>query len=105
MNAPLAGLWGFVLSPFRDGSVDPGPFAAGVRRLAEGGADVIIAAGTLGQGDQMTAEERVQCLSLAVAAAAGRVPVLATLRADDDPDVAAEALSGGADGALLLPVS
>jgi 5-dehydro-4-deoxyglucarate dehydratase len=105
VSESLAGLWGFALTPFRDGSVDPGPFATGVRRLADGGVDVIIAAGTLGQGDRMTATERVQCVSLAVAVADGRVPVLATLRADDDPAAAAQALAAGAAGALLLPVS
>jgi 5-dehydro-4-deoxyglucarate dehydratase len=100
----LAGLWGFALTPFRGDSIDAEAYSAGVRRMTEGGADVICAAGTLGQGDRMTADERVACIRLA-AGPAGSLPVVGTLRADDDPAVAEAALAAGASAVLLLPTS
>ena len=103
--ASLAGLWGFALTPFDRDGIDTAAFAAGVERLVGGGAgaDVVCAAGTLGQGDRMTASERVACVRWAVDVVAGRRPVVATLRASDPSSVAAEALDAGASAALLLP--
>jgi 5-dehydro-4-deoxyglucarate dehydratase len=107
MAPPLAGLWGFALTPFSGDAIDESAFAAGIERLVDGtgGADVICAAGTLGQGDRMTASERVACLRLAVDVVGGRRPVVATLRASDDASVAAAALDAGAAAGLLLPES
>ena len=104
MPASLAGLWGFALTPFRGDGIDEVAYAAGVRVMAEGGADVICAAGTLGQGDRMSADERVACMRLAVAAA-GRLPVVGTLRVGDDESVARAALEAGASAVLVLPES
>ena len=88
MTTSLAGLWGFALTPFREGNgIDADAYVAGVERMARGGADVICAAGTLGQGDRMSPEERLECIRWAVAASGG-LPVVGTLRAGDDPAVA-----------------
>jgi 5-dehydro-4-deoxyglucarate dehydratase len=105
MTVPLAGLWGFALTPFRDGAVDRTRFTAGVDRMVAGGVDVVCAAGTLGQGDRMSARERLECVTLAATAAAGRVPVIGTMLADDDGRVAADVLAAGASALLLLPTS
>ena len=104
--ADLRGLWGFALTPFRDDRVDEAAFRSGVRLMLDGGADVVIAGGTLGQGDRMTDDERVACLALARAEVAGDVPVLGVLVAGDGIASAAGSLAeAGADGALLLPVT
>jgi dihydrodipicolinate synthase/N-acetylneuraminate lyase len=102
--ASLAGLWGFALTPFRDGRIDEDAYAAGVRLMATGGADVIAAAAPWGQGDRMSPDERIDCIRLAVPAA-GQLSVVGTLRAGDDPSVAAAALEAGASAVLVLPES
>jgi 5-dehydro-4-deoxyglucarate dehydratase len=102
----LRGLWGFALTPFRGEGVDELAYRAGVERLADGGADVVIAGGTLGQGDRMSDVERVGCVRLARAAAGAPVPLLGVLVAGEGVGDAASALrDAGADGALLLPAS
>ena len=102
----LRGLWGFPLTPFRDDVLDEGVFGSGVRALVDGGAHVIVAAGTLGQGDVMSDAERESCLRVAVETVGGRRPVLGVLDAGGDIEQAAVVLSGaGADAALLLPAS
>lgn len=102
----LRGLWAFALTPFAGNGIDEVAYRAGVRMLIEGRADVVIAGGTLGQGDCMTADERRWCLSLSAVETAGRVPVLGVLIADGTAAAAAEALmDSGADGALVLPTT
>ena len=105
--ADLRGIWGFALTPFDSNDrVDVASFRAGVRRLVDGGADVVVSCGTLGQGDRMTAFERVTCLADAVAETGAAVPVLSVLSASEAPaDEAARIVAAGADGALLLPAS
>jgi 5-dehydro-4-deoxyglucarate dehydratase len=72
--------------------------------MVEGGADVVIAAGTLGQGDLMSDAERAGCLGWASSEVHEAVPLLGVLAADDQVGAAAAALlEQGADAALLLP--
>jgi 5-dehydro-4-deoxyglucarate dehydratase len=102
----LGGLWGFALTPFRGPGVDEAAYRSGVRAMVDGGADVVVACGTLGQGDRMTGDERTACLGLARAETAGRVPVLGVLIAGDDTERGAASLAeAGADAALLLPTT
>ena len=102
----LRGLWAFALTPFAGDAIDEAAYRAGITMLIEGRADVVIAAGTLGQGDRMSAEERLRCLALARSEAGGAVPVLGVVVADGTAGDAAGALAAaGADGALLLPAS
>jgi 5-dehydro-4-deoxyglucarate dehydratase len=102
----LRGLWGFALTPFTADGIDAAAYMAGVRVMVEGHADVIIAAGTLGQGDRMHDDERATCLSLARQATGAAVPLLGVLTSDGPTGPAAAALlDRGADAALLLPAS
>jgi 5-dehydro-4-deoxyglucarate dehydratase len=99
----LRGLWGFALTPF-DGSdrVDEDAYRAAASALAAD-ADVLCAAGTLGQGDRMTAAERLRCAQLLVEVAGSR-PVMGTLVAGPgDTDGAADLLAAGVAAVLLLP--
>lgn len=106
MTVSLAGVWGFALSPFRGDALDRPALAAGVARMVEGHVDVICAAGTLGQGDRMRPSERLECLAIAVEAAAGRAPVIGTVVASDAVGrEASDALAAGAEALLLLPTS
>lgn len=102
----LRGLWAFALTPFdaRD-RVDEAAYSAGIAALVDS-ANVLCAAGTLGQGDRMTDAERLRCVALAVAVAAGRRPVMGTLVAGNGDAAGATAmLAVGADAVLLLPAS
>lgn len=103
----LRGLWGFALTPFDAADrVDEAVFRAGLRGLVDGGADVVIACGTLGQGDRMSPAERVACLAMAADEVAGARPLIGVLIAEADPsEEAVAARAAGADGVLLLPSS
>jgi len=102
----LRGLWAFALTPFAGDEIDEATYRVGVKGLVAGRANVVIAAGTLGQGDRMSVEERQRCLALARSEAGGAVPVLGVIVADGSAAVAADGLvTAGADGALLLPAS
>jgi len=101
----LRGLWGFVLTPFDDADrVDEDAYRLGARALV-GHADVLCAAGTLGQGDRMTVPERLRCAELLLEVAGDR-PVMGTLVAGPgDAEAAADLLDAGVAAVLLLPSS
>ena len=106
MGAELRGLWGFVLSPFRDGVLD----AEALERVAAyqvgAGVDVLCCCGAIAQADVLEQAERDSSLAAAVRAARGRVPVVLALPADAAATGAAErAQRAGAHGLLLLPTS
>jgi dihydrodipicolinate synthase/N-acetylneuraminate lyase len=91
MTVRLAGLWGFALTPFRDGRVDPTAFTAGIERMVAGGVDVVCVGGTLGQGDRMSSREQLECLAIAVRA--------------DEGAIAGDVLAAGASALLVLPAT
>jgi len=78
MRLPFTGCGTAMVTPFkRDGSLDE----AGVTRLAkrqvDGGVHFLVPCGTTGEVPTLTDEEHVRIVELVVAAANGRVPVLA----------------------------
>jgi 5-dehydro-4-deoxyglucarate dehydratase len=99
----LRGLWGFALTPF-DASdrIDEDAYRVAAGAIAAH-ADVLCAAGTLGQGDRMTSPERLRCAELLVEVAGGK-PVMGTLVAGTGDTESAVALLGvGVAAVLLLP--
>ncbi len=101
------GLFVPLLTPMAaDGSLDAPAVAGHVRRLLDGGVDGLVALGTTGEFADLTAAERSEMITAAVAAVAGRVPVLVGVGAVGTTmacTYAAAAEAAGADGVLSLP--
>lgn len=101
------GLYVPLLTPMAaDGSLDAPAVAGHVQRLLDGGVDGLVALGTTGEFADVTAAERTQMITAAIAAAAGRVPVLVGVGAVGTTTActyAAAAEAAGADGVLSLP--
>src|SRR5690606_13015475 len=60
-----------------DGSLDLEGFAAHVRYCVDGGVHFVVPCGTTGESATMDADEQARVIDRCVAAAAGRVPVMA----------------------------
>jgi 4-hydroxy-tetrahydrodipicolinate synthase len=104
-RVPLRGSIVPLVTPFADGAIDLEAFEASIERQVAAGSDGIVVTGTTGEPTSVTADERVELFRVAVATAAGRIPVLAatgtpnqveTLRLTRD----AEAL--GVDAVLVV---
>jgi 1-pyrroline-4-hydroxy-2-carboxylate deaminase len=86
--------------------VDLDALAANVERTLAAGVHGLVGAGTMGEGSSLSRTERRAVLETIVAAAAGRVPVLAGIAAPT-PEVAcafaADAQRAGVSGLMVLP--
>jgi dihydrodipicolinate synthase/N-acetylneuraminate lyase len=77
-----------------------------VDRLIEGGVHGLVACGTMGEANSLSAEERHDVIATAVRAAAGRVPVCAGVSAPTAAlagRYAQDAAAAGATGLMTLP--
>lgn len=100
------GVYTALLTPFQhDGALDLPALTALVERQVAGGVDGVVPCGTTGEASTLSAAERVQVIRTTVAAAAGRVKVIAGVGGNDTRAVA-EAARGvvdlGVDGALVV---
>ena len=96
-----------VTTPFDpDGGVDTDAFARNLEALLEAGVHGFVATGTMGEAGSLSAAERRTVVETTVAAAGGRVPVIAGV-ASGTPGAtigfAADAAAAGADAIMLLP--
>lgn len=94
-----------LVTPFKDGEIDEEAFG----RLAEfqigSGSHGISVGGTTGEPAALSVGERKRLIDLAVASAAGRVPVLAgtgTVNLEETLEITRHARGVGADGALVI---
>ncbi len=76
-STQLSGSCPPLVTPFRDGQVDFDTFAALVDRQAREGSHGIVVCGTTGEATSLSVEERTELVRQAVAAARGRLPVVA----------------------------
>lgn len=100
------GLLGFPLTDFgADGALAPKPFGDRVRRMAGQGAAALFAAGGAGEFFSLARDEYRTVMETAVAACAGRLPLLGAAGGAtcDAIEHCAIAETAGADGVLLLP--
>jgi 4-hydroxy-tetrahydrodipicolinate synthase len=75
-----------LLTPFAaDGSIDERALAEHVERLVAAGVDALMPCGTTGEGPLLAEDEVVRAVAATVAAADGRVPVLAHVGRADTP--------------------
>jgi 4-hydroxy-tetrahydrodipicolinate synthase len=73
----LRGSFPPLVTPFRDGQIDPEAYARLVEHQIEGGSHGILVNGTTAEPSTLSVEERNTLVSTAVTAAAGRIPIVA----------------------------
>lgn len=101
----LNGCYTALITPFRDGRIDEPALEALVERQIAGGVSGLVPCGTTGEAPALTATEWDRVVGIVVAAAHGRVPVLAGTGSNNTATVierTARARSFGADGALVV---
>lgn len=102
----LSGLSVALVTPMdRHGEVDEGAFVGHVRRMIEGGVDVLMPCGTTGEGATLSSDEHARVVALCVEAANGEAPVVAGVGSNDTARARgmARAVRGaGADGILCV---
>ena len=103
----IGGVWPATLTPFDpDGAIDDAALATHVREVAATpGVRAVVVNGHAGETSSLNRAERALVVRLAVGAA-GRVPVVAGVVAEDPRDardLAADAAEAGASGLLLFP--
>lgn len=87
-------------------AIDHDAVAAEVERLIEGGVHGLVACGTMGEANSLSAAERRDVVSTAVRAAGGRVPVCAGVSAPTAElavGYARDAAAAGASSLMTLP--
>lgn len=103
----LVGVYTIFLTPFTSsGELDLGAAAENTNYLIREGMNGIVVAGTYGEYVTMTIDERRALLRSVIAAAHGRVPVIACTAAGSTADVISHTLDAedaGADGAMITP--
>ena len=102
----FAGAYTALITPFgSDGSVDYGQLRELVEFQIAGGIDGLVPVGTTGESPTLDLEEHVEVIRVVVAAAAGRVKVLAGSGANSTAEaleLTARARDVGADGTLQV---
>ena len=86
--------------------VDLAGLAADVNFQIDAGVDAVIVCGSLGEASSLTRDEKLAIAKAAIAAAAGRKPVILTIAEDSTraaASLAAEASQFGVEGLMVLP--
>ena len=103
----LVGIYTIFLTPFAsNGELDLGAVAENTDYLIRQGMNGIVVAGTYGEYVTLTSEERKTLLRSVIAAAGGKIPVIACTAAGSTAEVIAytlDAEDAGADGAMITP--
>jgi 4-hydroxy-tetrahydrodipicolinate synthase len=106
MSTAFAGAGTALVTPFtRDGALDEPALERLLKRQLDAGIDVLVPCGTTGETPTLTLAEQERVVALSVAAAGGRVPVLAGAGSNDTRSAIengrrVQAL--GAQGALVV---
>lgn len=100
----LHGVWGFPLTPFSAHGVDTELLSRGTALQLDGGVDVLCACGLIAQLEQLSPAEHRRITETVIEAAAGRVPVVVTVRSGPGAAAAAaHAAELGAAGVVVVP--
>ena len=94
-----------LVTPFRDGTFDAKCFARLVDWQVEQGSSALVPCGTTGESATLSFEEHYQVIDACIAAAAGRVPVIAGCGSNDTATAIRHmrhAAAAGADAALIV---
>jgi 4-hydroxy-tetrahydrodipicolinate synthase len=101
----LNGIFPALITPFRDGQVDEGAFAALVERQIAGGVHGLVPVGTTGETSTLSHEEHRRVVELCVQVTARRVPVIAGAGSNSTAEAiefARHAKAVGADATLVV---
>jgi 4-hydroxy-tetrahydrodipicolinate synthase len=105
MTLPFKGLLTALVTPFQNGMVDEQAVAALIERQIAAGVHGLVPNGTTGESATLSEAEQCRLIECAVAAARGRIPVVAGCGAPDTAKVirlAAHAKRVGADAVLAV---
>ncbi|MEO8606144.1 MAG: 4-hydroxy-tetrahydrodipicolinate synthase [bacterium] len=105
MTGELRGSMPPLVTPIRAGAVDYEAFGRLVEWQVEAGSHGVVVCGTTGEPTTLTREERGELTRTAVAAARGRVPVVAATGSQSHAEtiaLSADAERAGADALLIL---
>lgn len=94
-----------VVTPFRDGEVDYATFDESIERQVAGGSHGVVVTGTTGEPSSLTVAERTALYMRAVAAAAGRIPVIAATGSPNQREtlnLTTAAAKGGVDAVMIV---
>jgi 4-hydroxy-tetrahydrodipicolinate synthase len=94
-----------LVTPFRNGDVDPAAFEKLIEAQISAGIDGVVAIGTTGESPTLSHEEREEVIRLAVTIANGRCKVLAGTGSNSTQHAIADTKMAeklGVDGALLV---
>lgn len=94
-----------LVTPFRDGKIDEPALVALIEAQIAGGTQVLVPCGTTGESATLSHEEHDRVIDITVAAAKGRVKVLAgagSNSTDEAIRLTQHAKKSGADGALHI---
>lgn len=94
-----------LITPFRDGRVDEAAYRAFVEWQIAEGSEGLVPCGTTGESATLTHEEHMRVTELCIAAAGGRVPVIAGTGSNSTEEaimLTRHAEKAGADAALLI---
>lgn len=103
--ARLRGTYTALATPFHHGAVDDARMRELVEAQIAAGVDGLVPVGTTGESPTLTFEEHIHVIGLTVAAARGRVPVLAGAGANSTEealDLCRASRDVGADGLLVV---
>lgn len=108
MSDPFHGVLPALITPFTDdgGAIDADALAAIVDRLVGAGVGGLVPGGSTGEFTTLTHAERRQLVEVAVAAAAGRVPVVAgtgALSTRETVELSVHAEAAGAAAVMIVP--
>ena len=104
-TAWLRGVMTPLVTPLRNGEVDLAAYARLVEQQIASGAHGVVVNGTSGEPTTLTLDERTELVQAAVAAAAGRLPVLAATGSQSLKEtltLSREAVAAGASALLVV---
>ncbi len=94
-----------LITPFADGKVDFEAYGRLIENQIQNGIDALVVTGTTGEASTLTDIEHRACITFAVRAATGRVPVIAGTGSNDTAhavEMSQFACKNGCDGLLLV---
>jgi 4-hydroxy-tetrahydrodipicolinate synthase len=105
MRTTFTGSMTALVTPLRDGEFDERAFRELIEFQIAGGTDGLVPCGTTGESATLSHEEHDRVVEVCIAAAAGRVPVIAGAGSNSTREalrLTRHAKEAGADGALLI---